>query len=275
MMLNYLEQGPLYNAINFSLEGRGSDYREAVRTPRRYNAKISVFLCPSDPNGGGIVNDNCYYGSVGALDQRRRRRPASDHVPPSVSPNFSSPTSGVFGFRLAYGLRDITDGSSNTIAFSEGSAGAASQTVTSGQHDHGRGPVGQSAYFLSAIPEPAISSWRTCKPARTSTSRRTRATSRSATATTGASAAWVPRCSTRSPPQQHHIPVVRLPDRLRRRLRRGEHGLLQRPELPPGRGQRPDGRRERPVPQEYHQHANTYWALGTRNGGEVISSDAY
>ena len=79
MMLNFLEQAPLYNAINFSMEGRGSDYASAANSSA-YNAKISVFLCPSDPNGGR-VNDNCYYGSVGPDDQRRQRRPAPAHEP--------------------------------------------------------------------------------------------------------------------------------------------------------------------------------------------------
>jgi prepilin-type N-terminal cleavage/methylation domain-containing protein/prepilin-type processing-associated H-X9-DG protein len=145
MMLNYLEQGPLYNAINFSMEGRGSDYA-SVANGTAYNAKIAIFLCPSDTYGGR-VNDNCYYGSIGASTN------GGGDVPPRnqtlTCPNFSNPTSGVFAFRLAYGLRDITDGSSNTIAFSEGLAGAQSQTVTRGNMIMGAGLSGQ-AYFLNA-----------------------------------------------------------------------------------------------------------------------------
>ena len=52
MMLNYLEQAPLYNAINFNMEGRGSDYASAANATA-YNAKISLFLCPSDPMAAG------------------------------------------------------------------------------------------------------------------------------------------------------------------------------------------------------------------------------
>ena len=129
MMLNFMEQGSLYNAINFRLEGRGSD-DASVMNSTAFNAKISTFLCPSDPNGG-TVNDNCYYGSVGPTTN------AGDDTPPRggpfpSNPNRSSATSGVFAFRLAYGLRDITDGSSNTIAFSEGQAGPGTQIVTPG-----------------------------------------------------------------------------------------------------------------------------------------------
>ncbi len=146
MMLNYLEQSPLYNAINFSVEGRGSDAASAMNSTA-YNAKISIFLCPSDTNGGR-VNDNCYYGSIGATTN------GGSDVPPrggpaASTPNLSSPTSGVFGFRVAYGMRDMIDGSSNTIAFSEGQAGASAQIVKSGNMIMAAGLSG-SGYFLNA-----------------------------------------------------------------------------------------------------------------------------
>ena len=121
MLLGYLEQSALYNAINFNMEGRGSDYASMANSTA-YNAKVSVFLCPSDVNAGR-VNDNCYYGSVGPTTN------AGSDVPPrggsaGACPNWASATSGIFGFRLSYGMRDVTDGSSNTIAFSEGQAGS-------------------------------------------------------------------------------------------------------------------------------------------------------
>ncbi len=145
MMLNYLEQGPLYSAINFSMEGRGSDLASAANSTA-YNAKIAIFLCPSDPNGGR-VNDNCYYGSVGPTTNAGSDTPPRPTNP--VCPNFSSATSGVFAFRLAYGLQDITDGSSNTIAFSEGKAGFSQQVVAPGNMIMGAGLSG-NAYLLFA-----------------------------------------------------------------------------------------------------------------------------
>jgi prepilin-type N-terminal cleavage/methylation domain-containing protein/prepilin-type processing-associated H-X9-DG protein len=151
MMLNYLEQSPIYNAANFQVEGRGSDNASAMNATA-YNAKISVFLCPSDTNAGR-VNDNCYFGSVGPTTN------AGSDVPPRPTnptcPNFTSPTSGVFGFRLAYGLRDITDGSSNTIAFSEGQTGAITQGVITGNMIMGAGLSG-NAYFLNANTNPTL-----------------------------------------------------------------------------------------------------------------------
>jgi prepilin-type N-terminal cleavage/methylation domain-containing protein/prepilin-type processing-associated H-X9-DG protein len=154
LMLNYLEQTALYNAINFNMEGRGSDYASAANSTA-YNAKIAIFLCPSDPNGGR-VNDNCYYGSVGPTTNAGSDVPPRNASPACTGPNsYAAPTSGVFAFRLAYGLRDIVDGSSNTIAFSEGQAGAASQIVTPGNMIMGAGLSG-SAYFLSAFQNPAL-----------------------------------------------------------------------------------------------------------------------
>jgi prepilin-type N-terminal cleavage/methylation domain-containing protein/prepilin-type processing-associated H-X9-DG protein len=151
MMLNYLEQAPLYNAVNFNMEGRGSDYASAANSSA-YNAKIAVFLCPSDPNGG-IVNDNCYYGSVGPTTN------AGSDVPPRPTspscPAYQDPTAGVFAFRLAYGIQHITDGASNTIAFSEGRAGNSSQLVGPGNMVMGAGLSG-NAYFLNANQNQAL-----------------------------------------------------------------------------------------------------------------------
>ena len=158
MMLNYLEQGPIWSAINFSMEGRGSDYA-SLANGTAYNAKIAVFICPSDPYGGKI-NDNCYYGSVGPTTN------AGGDVPPrgaGANVNYMDDTSGVFGFRVAYGLRDITDGSSNTIAFSEGKAGPNIQAVVPGGMIMNAGLSG-SAYLLSAFTNPTLvlSDLQTC-----------------------------------------------------------------------------------------------------------------
>ena len=94
---------------------------------------------PLRPNAGQ-VNDNSYYGSIGATTNGGSDTPPRPTTP--VCPNYQSPTSGVFAFRLAYGIRNITDGSSNTIAYSEGRRGPGSQYRRSGQHDHERGAVG-------------------------------------------------------------------------------------------------------------------------------------
>ena len=98
MMLNYLEQSPLYNAINFNMEGRGSDYASSANATA-YNAKISLFLCPSDPNAGKM-NDNCYYGSVGPTTNAGSDTPPRPTNP--ICPNYSEPHFG--RVRVPHGL---------------------------------------------------------------------------------------------------------------------------------------------------------------------------
>src|SRR5262245_53152460 len=52
MMLPYLEQTTLYNAINFSMVSHGnvSDYPEGVAAQRTaITTKIASFICPSNP----------------------------------------------------------------------------------------------------------------------------------------------------------------------------------------------------------------------------------
>ena len=138
MMLNYLEQGNLYNAVNFNMEGRGSDYASSANATA-YNAKIAAFLCPSDPKGG-IVNDNCYYASVGPTTNAGSDTPPRPTSP--VCPNFSDPTSGVFAFRLAYGLRDIVRRLVEHDRVLRGQGGDLAAGPRLGQHDHERGALG-------------------------------------------------------------------------------------------------------------------------------------
>jgi len=108
MLLPYLEQQPLYAASNFSLgpvEGPGDTANRTV-----VNTLVNSFLCPSDGNAGP-TRRNSYYGSIGTTtDWRNNGTDAKD-------------STGVFARRKSYGLRDITDGSSSTIAYSEGLTG--------------------------------------------------------------------------------------------------------------------------------------------------------
>ncbi len=95
-MLGYLEQGQIYNAINFSLSPNNN-----VNATAR-NTSINSFLCPSDGYASRTSNWNSYMGSQG------------DTAIP-----YPSQTTGMFAQRYCYGIRDMLDGSSNTVAFSE------------------------------------------------------------------------------------------------------------------------------------------------------------
>ena len=135
MMLPYLEQTPLYNAINFSFCG-GYDYGKFVNGTS-WTAVVAGFLCPSDGNAGkGSVplgtdpaNINSYRGSIGTTSARWEQYPGYAQCRPDPfklgdgNPNCSPYSTGIFVYYAVNGLRDITDGSSNTVAFAESLVG--------------------------------------------------------------------------------------------------------------------------------------------------------
>src|SRR6185437_657087 len=74
---------------------------------------IPAFLCPSDPWSGKKLNFlNNYCGSIGTSIGVVQNGPQP-----------SGNSSGVFAYQNTYGLADITDGSSNTVAFGESLVG--------------------------------------------------------------------------------------------------------------------------------------------------------
>ena len=118
LLLGYLEQQPLYNAANFMMDAR---YANGVCYPTNrtvVDTKISSFLCPSDANAGLICFNN-YYGSRGTTITADWG--VQGGAPPKCGGGQIS--TGIFAYGSAYGVNAITDGSSNTIAFSESVTG--------------------------------------------------------------------------------------------------------------------------------------------------------
>ena len=131
LLLPYLEQGPVFAAINFNLLNQGdtANYVGYVANTTAVCVRVPGFLCPSAPNypgatmyGSFSTPGNNYFASVGASTQWQGRA--------------ANPPNGVFNYNgLATGIRDITDGTSNTIAFGEWRTGDNSDAILSVPQD--------------------------------------------------------------------------------------------------------------------------------------------
>ncbi|QEH35152.1 Type II secretion system protein G precursor [Aquisphaera giovannonii] len=112
LMLSYIEAGPLYNAINFTMDPINSPtwpYNTTVTT-----ARLAAFLCPSDPLAGKQYTNN-YHACVGTT--------ATADWGTDGNRCTGKDSTGLFSYINTYGLTDCQDGSSNTVAFSEAVVG--------------------------------------------------------------------------------------------------------------------------------------------------------
>jgi prepilin-type N-terminal cleavage/methylation domain-containing protein/prepilin-type processing-associated H-X9-DG protein len=151
LMLPYMEQGAVYNAINFSY---ALDYnRNTVNQVPGYqinstafNTTIASYGCPSDNNfnkvkSNGGVNNNSYHASMGT----------STYSTSGVG----APVTGLFGYQTLVNLGDILDGTSNTVAFAEAlvgdtNANALARNMATG-NIAGNNSLSQQ-YDLSSVP---------------------------------------------------------------------------------------------------------------------------
>ena len=120
MLLNNLEQSPLYNSVNFSLltTDPGS---QTVR-----NTSLSVFLCPSNTGGSGPLTIEDGTGNILVSDLSPSQYIAV--VGQWEPEEFPAPNNGLFYRNSRICLRDITDGSSTTLMSGERSQNVANAT---------------------------------------------------------------------------------------------------------------------------------------------------
>jgi prepilin-type N-terminal cleavage/methylation domain-containing protein/prepilin-type processing-associated H-X9-DG protein len=163
-LLGQLDLMPMYNNMNFSWGFTSNTaYPEYWVNSTNALSQIAVFLCPSDPNAGkfsgggqgeglGTATNN-YFACVGTSTYLTS---TAGSVYPAPAPMSLLPTTGVFAFQQSYTLQMITDGTSNTIAFAESTVGNTS--ATAGTINIGLSSVaaaGASVQFMDASTNPA------------------------------------------------------------------------------------------------------------------------
>jgi prepilin-type N-terminal cleavage/methylation domain-containing protein/prepilin-type processing-associated H-X9-DG protein len=125
-ILPYFDQGPVYNNINFSISA--SDNEDSGTQASAIGTRVSSFLCPSSTLPIGTM-----YCCLGVAPFNQIRFPGNNYfasVGATVCPWYSANPPGLFsimsagpgrstGTSTSVGVRNVTDGTSNTIAFGE------------------------------------------------------------------------------------------------------------------------------------------------------------
>jgi prepilin-type processing-associated H-X9-DG protein/prepilin-type N-terminal cleavage/methylation domain-containing protein len=122
LVLAYLDGGPIYNSINFSISS--ADNCDNGMQATAIGTQVNAFLCPSSALPVGTM-----YGCLGVAPFNQIRYPGNNYwgsVGPTVLP-WASATPGTPGLFSIVGPTDpgsvrvssVTDGTSNTIAFGE------------------------------------------------------------------------------------------------------------------------------------------------------------
>ncbi len=132
-MLPYIEQNPLYSTISSGPQEGGMSMDRpfgphSLRPYTPYKARISAFLCPSDPGATtmGWSSDQapiCYATNFGDSTRGTDGRHNGEWGSPNPRGMFgivwSSPGVRTVGPGVGKTIGSVTDGTSNTISFSE------------------------------------------------------------------------------------------------------------------------------------------------------------
>jgi prepilin-type N-terminal cleavage/methylation domain-containing protein/prepilin-type processing-associated H-X9-DG protein len=117
LLLPFIEAGPLFNSMNYSCMADPA-YGPCNRTATL--SYINTFLCPSDPN---IANHdcNCNYASCYGTTTNSMTSSGTSFawtLGGPMSQSFTGST-GLYAAAVSYGIQSCTDGTSNTVAYAE------------------------------------------------------------------------------------------------------------------------------------------------------------
>jgi prepilin-type N-terminal cleavage/methylation domain-containing protein/prepilin-type processing-associated H-X9-DG protein len=261
-LLLFIEQGNVFNAINFNLApetpGMAGDvaFMPPYENNNRQNAtvcrtQITTFLCPSDanPTVSGWPGGNNYLGNMYSWECD-----LGDNNPSTVSP--TDAPQGIFYFQSSVRIAAITDGTSNTAFFSEKIRG-------SGQRDGDA----RSDSMVTASPTTLAAAYQTCITTNPLTATRL-------THVQGASWVMGEMCCT----LYNHVNTPNTGTCAG--LGFANNSMANMPMVVPPSSQHPGGVNilmgdgsARFIKNSLN--LQTWQALGTRNGGETLSSDSY
>jgi prepilin-type N-terminal cleavage/methylation domain-containing protein/prepilin-type processing-associated H-X9-DG protein len=126
-LLNFMEQVPAYNAMNFGVTNVGRITIGGVPYSPNYTSYVlaqSVFICPSDsPSPRNGIAENNYRANFGgstasAGGYLRALAPYNEKYSGAGAPN------GAFDYGPSLSIAQIRDGTSNTVFFSERNKGS-------------------------------------------------------------------------------------------------------------------------------------------------------
>jgi prepilin-type processing-associated H-X9-DG protein len=283
-MLSFLEQGTMFNAINFCFAPAQAPNQAYHTNSTVLYLKVATFICPSDGlspltiatsvmSSEPLVFNCNYQGSTGTTIEGVGNSGLNVSI---------QQTTGIFGFDdpnlhgvPVYNMANVTDGSSNTIAYSEHLIGGGTANVT----DVRRASFGGVTQVASAV---ALDPWSLLpqvQQALTACSTFAQANLNTGLADTLDGATWLDGYlgatlfNTITPPNNPQYAWASCGAN----ALNGSWGLAG---FVNATSNHPGGANYCFVDGSVHFlkgsiDMRTYWSLGTKADGEVISSDAY